>query len=102
MLPCSSSRPRLSSTSSSRGTCAQKRVHCRLAAVNQAWEGHPGLLVENVVAPPQGYSPAGVTVPTSSAGDFDAMNGASTSAGPKDKETSGANIRTGKTLFGFE
>ena len=78
------------------------RVHCRLAAVNQAWEGHPGLLVENVVAPPQGYSPAGVTVPTSSAGDFDAMNGASTSAGPKDKETSGANIRTGKTLFGFE
>ena len=50
--------------------------------------------VSQSCAPPPPAA-AGVTVPTSSAGDFDAMNGASTSAGPKDKETSGANLRTG-------
>ena len=53
------------------------------------------MLVENVVAPPQTYVAGGVIVPSASAGDFDETGGASTSAGPKDKETSGANIRTG-------
>ena len=53
------------------------------------------MLVENVVAPPQNFAPGGVIVPSSSAGDFDTTGGATTSGGPKDKETSGANIRTG-------
>ena len=53
------------------------------------------MLVENVVAPPQKYTSDGVVVPSASAGDFDGTGGATTSAGPKDKETSGANIRTG-------
>jgi alpha-galactosidase len=64
-------------------------------AVNQQWAGHPGMMVENVVAPPQAYAAGGVTVPSSSAGDFDMTGGAAASGGRPDKETSGANIRTG-------
>jgi hypothetical protein len=53
------------------------------------------MLVENVVAPPQNYAAGGVIVPSASAGDFDATGGATTGGGRKDKETSGANIRSG-------
>jgi hypothetical protein len=40
-------------------------------AVNQAWAGHPGMLVENVLAPPLPYDPSGTVVPSASIGDFD-------------------------------
>ena len=39
-------------------------------AVNQAWAGHPGMLVENYMAPPVPYSPDGATVPSSSNAKF--------------------------------
>ena len=34
-------------------------------AINQAWAGHPGGLVQSIYSPPQPYSPSGVTVPSS-------------------------------------
>ena len=65
-------------------------------AVNQRWAGHPGLLVENILAPPTPYDPSGAAVPSSSAGDFDALDGASVGRGPADAKSSGAaNLRTG-------
>jgi len=65
-------------------------------AVNQAWAGHPGLLVANIVAPPVPYNPAGAAIPSSSPGDFDLENGASMTASRGDNATTGhASIRTG-------
>ena len=65
-------------------------------AVNQRYVDHPGLLVQNIEAPPQPYQPGGVVVPSSSAADVDALDGASIGASRADAKTSGvANIRTG-------
>ena len=65
-------------------------------AINQAWDGHPGMLVENIVAPPQPWAEGGVVVPSSSLGDFGASGGASLGSGRGDDASSGAgNIRTG-------
>ena len=66
-------------------------------AVNQNWAGHPGMLVANIVAPPQPFDPSGpTTVPSDSSGDFDLQQGASMGGGRGDDESSGAaNIRTG-------
>ena len=50
-------------------------------AINQAWAGHPGMLVESVYAPPTPYSPAGATLPSSGAGDFELFDGASVTSG---------------------
>lgn len=64
--------------------------------VNQAWAGHPGTLVENLVAPPTPYSPSGATVPSSSEADYDLDAPASLTGGPSDARTSGhASIRSG-------
>ena len=66
--------------------------------VNQEWAGHPGMLVMNLIAPPQQATTGGklLTVPTRSAGDFFTSNGAGISGGHGDAATSGAsNIRTG-------
>ena len=63
--------------------------------VNQDWAGHPGMLVENIVPPPQPFKPGGIVVPSSSAGDFNTAGGAGAATGPADKDTSGANLRTG-------
>ena len=68
-------------------------------AINQAWDGHPGTLIEAVYAPPIPYSPTGASVPSDSPGDFELYNGASITPAGKgraDNETSGsASIRTG-------
>ena len=65
-------------------------------SVNQQWAGHPGMLVENIVAPPIPYSAGGAVIPSSSAGDIDAEGAARIGGGPADARTSGAaNIRTG-------
>jgi len=65
-------------------------------AVNQEWAGHPGMMVETLVAPPVPYSPSGAVVPSNSAGDIDAESPASVGGGPGDTATSGtANIRSG-------
>ena len=67
-------------------------------AVNQAWVGHPGMLVEAVWAPPMPYSPSGATLPSNAPGDFSLYGGASmtVNGGKKDNATSGtASIRTG-------
>jgi alpha-galactosidase len=64
-------------------------------AVNQHWSGHPGMLVENIEAPPVPYNPAGAIVPSSSAGDIDAISPAAMKQGPSDNFTSGQNIRSG-------
>ncbi len=64
--------------------------------VNQQWAGHPGMLVEEIHAPPVPYDPAGATTPSSSAADFLVSRGASVGAGRRDAATSGvANIRSG-------
>merc|ERR1739848_388706 len=69
--------------------------------VNQQWSGHPGLMVENIMAQPIHFDPVGAIVPSNAAGDFDIpqswqSHGASITTGPKDNATSGiANIRTG-------
>jgi len=63
--------------------------------VNQQWAGHPGMLVENILAPQVPYNPGGAVVPSSSAADFDS-EGASISGGRSDDSTSGsALLRTG-------
>ncbi|KAL1524703.1 hypothetical protein AB1Y20_019588 [Prymnesium parvum] len=65
-------------------------------AINQAWAGHPGMLVANLAAPPQRWAKQGITVPSSSPGDLDTSNGAQIVGAPADASTSGAaNIRTG-------
>ena len=67
-------------------------------AVNQAWAGHPGMLVESIYAPPVPYNPAGATPASSAAGDFELFGGASITAANyrKDNETSGtSSLRTG-------
>lgn len=65
-------------------------------AVNQAWAGHPGMLVENVVQPPTPYNPEGVTLPSTSAADFDLSGGAGITAGKPDSKTAGtSSIRSG-------
>ena len=46
-------------------------------AVNQAWAGHPGMLVQNILRAPQHWDPRGITVPSSSSGDFGTTGGAS-------------------------
>merc|ERR1712160_85924 len=58
-------------------------------SVNQQWAGHPGMLVENILAPQVPYNPGGAVVPSSSAGDFDS-EGASISGGRSDDSTSGS------------
>merc|ERR1711957_909850 len=64
-------------------------------SVNQQWAGHPGMLVENILAPQVPYNPGGAVVPSSSAGDFDS-EGASISGGRSDDSTSGsALLRSG-------
>ena len=67
----------------------------RALAVNQQWAGHPGMLVENIVPPPQAYSPGGVTVPSASTGDFNTAGGATVGGGRPDDKSSGTNIRSG-------
>ena len=66
-------------------------------AINQAWDGHPGMLVKTLVPPPVPYSPSGAIVPSNAAGDIDAQDPASIGGhAPADAESSGgANIRTG-------
>jgi len=66
-------------------------------AVNQAWAGHPGMLVQTIVAPPQPFDPAGpTTVPSSAGSDFDTEDGAGIGSARGDDQSSGAaNIRTG-------
>lgn len=67
--------------------------------INQQWSGHPGTLVENIVAPPQPYSPSGAVVPSDSAGDIDAESPAGVAGGPSDSKSSGAaNIRTSDNI----
>jgi len=52
--------------------------------------------VQNIVAAPQQWAKKGITVPSSSLGDFDAKNGAEVGGGRGDNFTSGSgNIRTG-------
>jgi hypothetical protein len=64
--------------------------------INQEWSGHPGMLVLNLVPPPQQANINGVTVPSSSPGDFALFGGAGITGGRADAKTSGAsNIRTG-------
>jgi len=64
--------------------------------VNQQWAGHPGMLVDNIIAPPTPYAPGGATIPSSSAGDFDVSGGGSIRSSRGDEMSSGAaNIRTG-------
>lgn len=68
----------------------------RAIAINQAWAGHPGLLVENIHAAPVPYSPSGVVLPSTSPADFGLSGGASVTRGRADSLTSGhASIRTG-------
>ena len=68
-------------------------------AVNQAWAGHPGMLVANIIAPPQTATPDGakLTVPSDSPGDYGMAGGAGITGGRgSDASTSGASdIRTG-------
>lgn len=65
-------------------------------AVNQAWAGHPGGLVETIYLPPQPYTPGGVIVPSSSEADFTLWDGASITTDHADAATSGgASIRSG-------
>jgi hypothetical protein len=65
-------------------------------AVNQAWAGHPGGLVDDVRPPPVPYDPSGAIVPSTAAGDFDVSGGATIGGSRPDAQTSGAaNIRTG-------
>ena len=66
-------------------------------AINQAWDGHPGMMVKTIVPPPVPYSPSGGIVPSNAAGDIDAESPASIGGrAPSDADTSGgANIRTG-------
>lgn len=65
-------------------------------AVNQAWAGHPGGLVETIYLPPQPYTPGGVTVPSSSEADFTLWGGASITTDHADAATSGgSSIRSG-------
>ena len=66
--------------------------------VNQAWAGHPGMLVQNIIAPPQHATAGGakLTVPSDSPGDFGTEDGADISSGRADAATSGSSdIRTG-------
>ncbi len=67
-------------------------------AINQQWAGHPGMLVQNIVAPPQAATPGGavLTVPSDSPGDFGTKGGAAITGGRADAASSGAaDIRTG-------
>jgi len=64
-------------------------------AVNQLWDGHPGLLVETLHRPPTPFNPAGVTLPSSSPGDFGLSGGASLTHSHADAQTSGASLRSG-------
>ena len=58
--------------------------------------GLPDVMVDTIVAPPQHYEPGGVTVPSSSAGDIEGLNGAEVRGGRPDAQSSGAmNIRSG-------
>jgi hypothetical protein len=67
----------------------------RALAVNQQWAGHPGMLVENIVPPPQSFQPGGVVVPSASTGDFNTAGGATVGGARPDAKTSGENIRSG-------
>ena len=64
-------------------------------AVNQAWDGHPGLLVETLHMPPVPFDPSGVELPSSSAGDFGLSGGATLTNSHSDNATSGLAIRSG-------
>ena len=65
-------------------------------AVNQAWAGHPGGLVDTIYLPPQPYTPGGVTVPSSSEADFTLSGGAIINVDHPDAATSGGSaIRSG-------
>ena len=68
-------------------------------AVNQAWAGHPGMLIETVYAPPLPYTPGGASLPSNAPGDFGLFAGASITPGGnrKDNATSGtSSIRSGE------
>ena len=67
-------------------------------AINQAWAGHPGRLVESIYAPPLPYDPRGAAPPSDAAGDFELFDGATFTPAHarKDNRTSGtSSIRTG-------
>ena len=64
-------------------------------AVNQAWAGHPGILVQTLHTPPVPYDPSGATLPSSSPADFGLSGGASLTNSHADDATSGAGIRSG-------
>jgi len=63
--------------------------------INQAWAGHPGMLVETLYAPPVPFDPDGAVLPSSSVADFGLSGGASVTHSHEDDLTSGAAIRTG-------
>jgi hypothetical protein len=65
-------------------------------AINQAWAGHPGMLVETIHAAPTPYSPTGAILPSTSPADFGLSGGASVTGGRADNLTSGrSSIRSG-------
>ncbi len=72
--------------------------------MNQAWDGHPGMLVENVKLPLVSYSLHGAIVPSNDADDFDVKAPGDIGVGPPvfprgppDSRSTGLqNIRTGE------